>query len=167
MDNSYGLEKLNEVWNRVTATGEIQEQSKITVSAVSEHSDKETLQGFIEDESNDFAYYKKLAAKSNRASRIIFNKIACDEYSHLKKLQKMYFILTGDSYMPQMKNQEIPSMLSALRNRYIAETKGQAAYESASAITSNKKLAQIYIELASDEKLHAGEIERLIEKAMG
>ena len=69
--------------------------------------------------------------------------------------------------IPDMKNQEIPSMLSALRNRYIAETKGQAAYESASAITSNKKLAQIYIELASDEKLHAGEIERLIEKAMG
>lgn len=167
IDNSYGLEKLGEVWDRVTSVDNIQEDK--TFSSSSEiYDDKETLRHFIQDELNDWELYKKLAAKcSGRAVKMTFRKIANDEYLHLKKLQRFYFILTGDSYAPPQIQQEIRSMLSLLRDRYIAECNGEKAYESAASATPNKKLGQLYKELAADEARHAVEIERMIEKIIG
>ena len=93
--------------------------------------------------------------------------MSADEYRHQMRLQKVYFILTGDSYAPKVKVKPITSMLTALRERYIAEDKANSGYEKAAQMTENAKLAALYKELAADEARHAKNIDNLIEKVIG
>lgn len=168
MENLYGLEKLNEVWDRVTASsGKTSDAANGTVKR-SSSSAEDILRNFIQNEVRSNAGYRTMAMKSSsRSTKMFFMRLANEEYRHLKKLQKRYFLLTGDSFNPKPANIKITSMLSALRNSYTAEIKAQNGYERAALSSQDSKLSQLYSELALDEARHASEIERMIEKVIG
>lgn len=157
MDEAYDSEKFNEVWSRVT--GDTPESS-------GDPGEKELagLRGFMDGEYSDSMFYKKLAScLSGREAKRFFAGLAADEHCHFKKLQTAYFLMTGDTYMPENKNVQITSILTALYTRFKEETEGAEAYAAAAGNTENARLKCLYTAFSADEARHACGIEKLIE----
>lgn len=176
MENPYGLKNLDEVWKRVSALSEPQtEHVYAPVSSASEGrdsaavwgDDKTVLGRFIEEKQKAVCVYKTLASKcGGRREKAAFRKLSQEEYAHLKKLQRFYFLLTGDSYTTTPPKQAAGSVLTLLRDRYLAETESESSYR-ATAAASSRKLSAVYEAIAADEARHASELERMLEKVIG
>lgn len=125
---------------------------------------KSMLEAFIADEAADAAFYSALANRTaSRNAQRRFVSLSRDESSHLKRLQGTYFLLTGDSFVPKHVRPNVPaSLLEALRNRYIAERRGTAAYDDAASKVPDEDISGLFRQLAADERRHAGEITALV-----
>ncbi len=158
---------MNEVWSRVAESSGYEPEKAQDRGTNAAENNQTMLQRFIQSEADGVECYKRMSARSSRNSKLMFARLANDGRANLKQLQMAYFILTGDSYTPKTERKQISSMLSALRERYIAETEGQLSYEKAAAATPDRKLSQLYIKLARGKARNADELEHLIEKVMG
>ena len=113
--------------------------------------------------------YQVKAALARRAqgnSGRILSTIAADERRHAKRLSTAYFLLSGVRYWPiDRKMNPTPAPFAAsLRERFMAEQRGAAAYQAAAAETADPCLRQLYEELAGEEDAHAWLIRGILEE---
>ena len=160
MANDYDLENLADVWLRVDA-------SSPSEPADGELQDVLTLRRFIDDEESDMRAYLRLAKMAcGTPAAAVFIRTAADERRHAKRLMTEHFLLTGDTYAPNVKTPDDEPLLTSVRNRYIGEREGSAAYKKAAEETKTPRLSAIYSELAADERRHAAAMLCLIERLM-
>lgn len=160
MDNEirYGLEHFDQVWGRVTSVTP-QESPGVW-------DEKAALEGFMDDESRDGAFYAAMATRCPSAGNA-FRCMASDERGHLRELQVEYFLLTGNSYVPPESCPVLGGALSAMRKAHAGETAGSEEYRRAAEKTASPRLRQIYLSHAADEAMHAEKLRTLISRAMG
>ena len=125
------------------------------------------LRRFLDDEVSDTQTYSRMAWEARGTdAEPIFLRAAADERRHARRLMTEHFILTGDTYAPTPKRGDETSLLASIRDRYIEERGGAAAYENAAGETEKPRLAAIYMEFSKDERRHAAAMLALIERLM-
>ncbi|MDD3165418.1 MAG: hypothetical protein PHS97_06125 [Oscillospiraceae bacterium] len=139
------------IWARVTAPGGTKPQPDV--------------QAMIADERSDCATYQKLAAMTGGTCAASLRAIARDEACHAKRLTALYFVKTGAC--PEL----APScpllsgcMTALLRERYLAERAGAAAYRAAA--EQDPESAALFTCLAGDEAGHAKAILAMLEQLL-
>ena len=155
MENGYDLDEWNPVWKR--------ESNEMSAG----DPEVERLQRFMNDEARDANTYARMAQRSSDPRRAqTFRHMSADEKNHLRRLQTWYFILTGDTYVPQPSKPEVTSMLGLMRSQYKGELEGAREYAEAAKTTKYERLAEIYADNAGDEASHAKNLERMLEDIM-
>lgn len=125
----------------------------------------DVLQELIRDEVQDWRYYQALARKVGGSAARVFADLSADEKHHAKRLAAAYFLISGIRFWPeQNKKINIGSYLQALRERFIGEQNGVAAYLTAAASCTDPCLRRLYLENAEDEADHACQIRSLVEQ---
>lgn len=157
MEN-YNLENFDKVWSRVSDTATDSEFSESSAAK---------LRLFIDREASDIANYSALASQCRGPVLRTVSEIISDERTHLKKLQTMHFLLTGDTYAPEVSKKEYRSVLDAFRDRYKGEISGCYEYKKAFTETENERLSELYADFSADEKRHSSILENLISNMMG
>lgn len=162
-DLKFDRAKFDEIWQRVMPG-----TNENNINVQSEQKPTETheagqLRDFMDDEANDVQTYCVLASKCSDSTRQTLLRISSDERCHLKKLKAKYFILTGKTYTPPNACPLIYSVSETLRQKYIGEKDGAAAYLAAAEKTSNPELKDTYLALSEDEARHSKLISCLIE----
>ncbi len=150
-------ENYSKVWERVFG-GEAPDCEE-------EYDDKAALRQFMDYEAYDALYYKELAKKYPKSSRVFLN-ISADEAEHLRRLRTAYYIMQGEIYMPEPKKVVIKSLTSALRERYLLEKRAVAGYRDAADKTREPKLREIYLANAGDEAEHQEIAENMLRAAL-
>lgn len=144
----------NSVWSRVTgASAACAEPASL-------------LERFSANEVYDAAYYSALASKTRSfTARKLFCALSADENSHVRRLRPAYFLLTGQSLAPAAPGVSLPpSLLDAVRIRHGEELSAAAEYDRAADTWPDRDAARLFAELAADERRHAAELKRLLEK---
>lgn len=157
-DILYGLQSFDRVWDRVAGAPEA---SQSPVQA-----DEAALREFIADESRDAAFYSALAGRAGWASRTLL-RIAVEERGHKRDLQLEYFLLTGDTYVPEPSCPAVGTVLDSMRLAYANERKGAESYLTAADATKSERLGEMYRMHAADEMNHAETLRSLISRAIG
>lgn len=135
--------------------------SAVNVSARKPMDDAAQLREFINEVQEGYKIYSALSARRGSGAAVL-RQLAADKKAHLRQMETIYFILTGNSYTPAPKPVDMDSVLSALRERYMAELENSERYAEAAKATENARLSALYSELAEDAKRHAIQIEELI-----
>lgn len=123
------------------------------------------LQAFIEGELSDFRTYQALARRCTGQAARTLGTIASDERRHAKRLSAAYFLISGVRYWP-LERAAVKvdgAYWSTLRNRFLAEQKGQAAYRAAAEGTEDPCLRELYLELAEEEESHGWLVRGILE----
>ena len=142
MSNDYDIENFQSIWNRVRSEESAEEESTDEIGI---------LRKFIDGEAADIAEYGSLIGKCHGPVSKLLCAILVDEKNHMKKLQTMHFILTGDTYAPEKSQKGYTSFLEALRGQYNGEVEGSAQYKKAWNSTKNDRLRELYADFSSDE----------------
>ena len=162
VETNYNFENLAQVWDRIGP-----DIPQTNETADDDMQDILTLRRFIDGEASDAQTYSRLAKRTKGTdAEHIFSRIAADERRHAKRLITEHFILSGDTYSPNIEITEEPSLLAAVRQRYIEERKGAVAYTAAANETKNPRLSAVYSEFAQDESRHAVAMLAMIERMM-
>ena len=158
MTDNYEMDNFKSVWDRVTnsSNGDSKEKEDI-----------KQLREFMDDEVSDMTEYTRLAACCKGPTARLLCEMASDERGHLKKLQTIHFILTGDTYAPEIHKKDYTSVLDALRGQYAGELEGAAMYKKAWGQTENHRLSELYSQFSDDELRHSRIIEGIISDIMG
>lgn len=124
------------------------------------------LQRFVDQELADWRCYQSLSRRAQGNSGRLLSAIAADERRHAKRLSTAYFLLSGVRYWPiDRKMNPTPAPFAAsLRERFMAEQRGAAAYQAAAAETADPCLRQLYEELSGEEDAHAWLIRGILEE---
>ena len=175
-ENNNEYELFREVWKRVTESPDDSEpitlpQKKTEPEPAAAVAVKPELPRYLEelmnDEASDESAYRVLANNMNsRQAAAALRSLSADEAMHLRRLQALYYLLTGDTYTPM---HEYPrcrqrATLSALRDRYWAESEGSRAYAEAAKTYSDTAARPVFASFSQDEARHARTIESLIER---
>lgn len=159
MEN-FDTKTFSEVWNRVSLSEQMPQKN--------ESSDTEKLCCFMDLTAAAEAHYAVMAQKSrSRENRAEFAALQREERENLRELQSAYFILSGDTYAPFTAKPYIISMPDALRERYMAEDSGCAAYHRAAMDSQKGSLTELYSRLARVEEKHAGILLKMIKRMLG
>jgi len=159
MDN-FNLEKMSEVWSRVTATPEIG-----AVCSIDQSNEPAKICGFISKAQRLSFFYEALARKS-RVKCAQFRRLASEERRNVRRLQTAYFILTGDTCTVGESNVEVNSLLDALRKAYIEENANADAYRKAEIESKTGSVAELFSTLADRETDHAIKLRDMIAELM-
>ena len=126
----------------------------------------ELLERFAEDELYACAYYSALASKTRSyTARKLFCALSADESRHARRLCREHFLLTGNCIAPAAGSVSLPpSLLDAVRLRRGEELSAAGRYDRMADAWPERDAAHIFAGLASDERRHASELERLLEK---
>lgn len=124
------------------------------------------LREMIDGETEDWRLYQALARKANGSGARVLGTLAADERRHAKRLATAYFLITGERYQAQGQGggRPVPDLMNSLREQFIQEQRGAAAYQGAAEETTDQCLRQLYQELSEDENLHARLIRSLLEQ---
>ena len=153
-----GLKNFDRVWSRVAGGADMAQQKT--------ENDIKTLRCFIADETRDEEFYLAMARCTGRAAST-FRCIAAEERGHRKALQVEYFLLTGDSCIPEPSCPAVCGELDAMRMAYFDELESAERYIAAAESTKSERLRELYLLHASDEKNHAEALRCLIARAIG
>ncbi len=124
------------------------------------------LQEMIKKEIADWAYYRALAKRAGGAPSKVFSLMAAKELQHAKRLSAALFLISGFRYWPENTSKvNIPSYLSALRQRFLEEQQDASLYVAASSETIDPCLEQLFLEIAQSNGENAQQIRTLVEQA--
>jgi len=109
---------------------------------------------------------QSLARKAGGSMARVLSGMAADERRHAKRLSTAYFLITGERYQSPNMNGTRPPMdlMTGLREQFIQEQRGAAAYQGAAQETTDPCLRQLYQEIAREEQAHARMIRNLLEQ---
>ncbi len=125
----------------------------------------ELLQEFISGELADWRMYHALARRAGAFAARTLSGIAAEELRHARRLSAAYFLISGLRFFPErMPVPAVESYLGALRQRFVAEQRGEAAYLAAAAETADRCLYDLYLELAEDEAEHRQLVRGILEQ---
>ena len=156
----YDIDNLTQVWLRVSGSGEDTESRETDAAS--------RLRRFINCEAAHGAMYTLLAIKTKGGpAEHVFRRAAEDERRHEKLLQTEYFLLKGDTCVPESIQPSAPYPLEAIRRQYIEETRCAQAYEAEAAKASDPRSKTLFSQLARDERRHAAAMRALVERLMG
>lgn len=124
------------------------------------------LREMIDGETEDFRTYQALARRAGGNGTRMLSTMAADERRHAKRLSTAYFLITGEQYRSPNLNGSRPPMdlMTGLREQFIQEQRGAAAYQGAAQETGDPCLRQLFQELAQEEMAHARMIRSLLEQ---
>jgi len=124
------------------------------------------LREMIDGEMEDFRTYQAPARRAGGSGTRMLSTMAADERRHAKRLSTAYFLITGERYQPPGQNANRPNMdlMNGLREQFIQEQRGAAAYQGAAQETSDPCLRQLYQEIAREEQAHARMLRNLLEQ---
>lgn len=124
------------------------------------------LREMIDGETEDFRTYQALARRAGGSGTRMLSTMAADERRHAKRLSTAYFLITGERYQSPNMNGSRPPMdlMTGLREQFIQEQRGAAAYQGAAQETGDPCLRQLFQELAQEEMAHARMIRSLLEQ---
>lgn len=124
------------------------------------------LREMIDGEMEDLRIYQALARRAGSSGTRVLSTMAADERRHAKRLGAAHFLITGERYQPPTQNASRPAMdlMNGLREQFIHEQRGAAAYQGAAQETSDPCLRQLYQELSQEEAAHARMIRNLLEQ---
>jgi rubrerythrin len=160
MGKERSIERVNDmesdfaaVWGRVT--GEIPAENELS-----------RLRRWIRDEAEECSAYEELLhASLPSAIRETLRGILREERRHLKQLQTLYYLRTGDSAVPaHAGNGKRMPFLQAMRERYAAELSQSESYGKAAA--EKKDLAALCLQLSAEEEMHALQLRRIMERLL-
>ncbi len=157
----YDLETLNRVWERVSNTANDvapEEGACCDVTPV------RILRELMREEAAAAAEYSTLAARlrNNRCAAAMLRRIAADERRHFQKLQSAYFMITGDTFSPEVKKPGKAPVIQSLRSMYLGELEAVKAYGRAAEEDPGR--GDLYRNSAADEKWHSAMLKNLIER---
>ena len=168
MDNFYNQTEFDKIWARVSAANDFEAVEPQSLTVQNPTDPVEQLRHFMDREASDARFYREMAkACRNGPAKRLFLDLAQDERDHLRKLQIEYFLLTGDTYVPNAHMPAIPSLLAALRQAYLDEEESARAYDAAARTEPNSQLAALYAELAESERRHRARVRDQITRILG
>ena len=126
----------------------------------------ELLREMIDGETEDYRTYQALARRAGGSGNRMLGAMAADERRHAKRLGTAYFLITGERYQSPNMNGSRPPMdlMTGLREQFIQEQRGAAAYQGAAQENGDPCLRQLFRELAREEQSHARMIRSLLEQ---
>jgi len=128
--------------------------------------DVEALTALMELAQENLFAGQTLARRLNRGLRSrALDSLAADHRRAARQLSAARFLITGQRFRPERKRCSIPADLAlALRDQFAREQRWSRACEQAAASAGDHCLRELYLELAQDGTLHAGEIRSLLER---
>lgn len=149
--------RCDEVWRRILPELEpYPELRRQTQNAEKSLTDRDIL-GFIESEWSDRWLYQALSRKArSKAEMRCLAAMGASEGCHGKKLEAVYFLLTGKRPCVHRPSQPtICSFSDTLRQRYYDELKQQQEYLDAARRTDDERVKKLLLTLADEEAAHA------------
>lgn len=124
------------------------------------------LKEMIDGETEDMRTYQALSRRAGGNGSKVLGTMAADERRHAKRLSTAYFLITGEQYRSPNMNGTRPPMdlMTGLREQFVQEQRGAAAYQGAAQETGDPCLRQLYQEIAREEQGHARMIRSLLEQ---
>jgi len=104
-------------------------------------------------------------ALSRRSGGRQLSELAADHRRALRQLSAARFLITGKRYRPEGKPLSLPADFPlALRDQFVREQRWERDCNQAAEAAGDRCLKELYLELAQDGALHAGEIRSLLER---
>lgn len=124
------------------------------------------LREMMDGATEDFRTYQALARRAGGNGTRMLSTMAADKRRHTKRLGAAYFLITGERYQSPNMNGSRPPMdlMTGLREQFIQEQRGAAAYEGAARETSDPCLRQLFRELGQEAMGHSRMIRSLLEQ---
>lgn len=130
----------------------------------------DVIRGFIDGEAADRQFYLRFARCVRREqAACVLRRLAQEEGGHLRRLQAVYYLITGECYRPAAL-QETPAIrgyCATLRRAYHEEACGGFNYLRAADAVADDCLQGIFRELGEDEMRHARALVQLLSCAVG
>ena len=188
MDNTTGQndrEQFEAVWQRVTGNTTDPSSALLNLSEPSAPPSSEgsvstgtdanfslegevpQLEQTIKDELRNLECYRSLTCRfQGQQATKIFSALCADAKKHLRKLQAIYFILTGDSFNGKVIGASKESLFAILHERYWGETEAAKALDLAAQKASFNNLSTLYASMAESKRNHVTLLETIIESLM-
>ena len=111
-------------------------------------------------------FYRYLARKARAGDARVLNSMAGELHRTARKLSAAYFLLTGLRYWPSelLSAPAIPSYWGALRGRYQAEQRQEAAYRMSADDWSDPDMRELYRELIESVQCRSRQLRGLLEQ---
>ncbi len=156
---SYDLDNLSRVWLRVKGSDQKEAPGDGFLGK---------LRTYINMEAAHADMYTLLAIKSKGGpAERVFKRAAEDERRHEKLLQTEYFLLSGDTLVPDSIKPSAAYLIEAVRQQYMEELRGAAGYEKEARSAADARTAALFTQLTRDERRHAAAMRALVERLMG
>ncbi len=106
-------------------------------------------------------------ALARRGGGRTLSALAADHRRALRQLSAARFLITGKPFRPEGRAAALPASLPlALREQFVREQRWERACRAAARSAADPCLRELYLELAQDGALHAGEIRSLLESSL-
>ena len=127
------------------------------------------LEGYIEEELEDRRRYLALSRQAPAWARQTLRDIAEEEGEHARRLLAARYLITGQSYRPNVVwgQMDLGDWCGALRQCYHEEACGGLNYARTADGTADICLAKLMNELSADEYRHAEQVMGLLERSLG
>ena len=124
------------------------------------------LREMMDGETENYRTYQTLARRAGNNGTRILGGMAADKRRSAKRLGAAYFLITGEQYRsPNMTGSRPPmELMSGLREQFIQEQRGAAAYGGAAQETADPCLRQLFRELGQESMGHSRMIRSLLEQ---
>lgn len=129
-----------------------------------EEKEAERIRGFIAEKEEMSSIYEILAKKIR--DNDVFVRSAREERAHIKKLEREYFLVCGDTFFSKPQIKLKGSLLSQIRELYIRENKMSNGYENAAKNTKFPRLMSLYKEISQDDKRHGIRMSAALDRLM-
>jgi len=154
---TYDSRRFEPVWDRVLGKGGPNEKEDSLYAC---------LMRFMDDEATDERAFRSIASRTGGRYRGELLRMASDEKRWFRRLRTAYFILTGDTYAPEIGQLPRGGTASALRYMYERERAEAESYEAAAKAFSRRDVRELFEQLAEEEKRHASEAAAMLENIM-
>ena len=121
---------------------------------------------FMDSAAESHRTYKTLATKCHGTCQKTLMLFAKEEKDQFVRLRTAYYILTGETYTPEIRVKKYPGIMSALRVRYETERSLEKAYADATKNEEKDDIAKLYTQLAAKKGEHAATITKLLESML-
>lgn len=124
------------------------------------------LREMMDGETENYRTYQALARRAGNNGTRMLGTMAADKRRNTKRLAAAYFLITGEQYRsPNMAGSRPPmDLMNGLREQFIQEQRGAAAYEGAAQETGDPCLRQLFRELGQEAMAHSRMIRSLLEQ---
>lgn len=87
-------------------------------------------------------------------------------YHHVAVLEREYFLLTGDTYYPEVQSNGAGSLITLLRNVYIGAENAAETFKKAAKETESAHLRAVYNDISADSKRMAVRLRAMVSRMM-
>ena len=162
-DLQKSLRGFDKLWDRMTTASGDDLSAEASMDALCQRYMRE----FMDTKCQGSLFYTKLAECLTGPVRAAILKIAREEKEHLKTMQTEYFLLVGDSYIPdKAKLPRINGAVTALRDACRDKREREEKYIRAVRDINYSGIQMIFGNLALEERNHAERIKQLIIQTM-